>query len=84
MSFDTSKARAEILQRIRSAQKRGAPSAGDLSSADGYLASHPAGPRPAPYADRLAHFRAKFGSIGELRREGLLQHAVAEVTGAAP
>jgi predicted ATPase len=34
--------------------------------------------------ERLAHFRKKFGSIGELRREGLLHHAVAEETGAAP
>lgn len=33
--------------------------------------------------ERLAHFRSKFGSIGELRREGLLQHAVAEASGAA-
>ena len=58
MSFDSSKARADILQRIRSAQKRGAPSAGDHAAADDYLAHHPAGPRPAPYADRLAHFKA--------------------------
>lgn len=58
MSFDTSKARAEILRRIRTAQKREAPSAHDLAAADEYLAAHPAGPRPAPYADRLAHFTA--------------------------
>jgi L-lactate dehydrogenase complex protein LldG len=58
MSFDTSKARAEILRRIRTAQKRETPSAHDLTAAEDYLAAHPAGPRPAPYADRLAHFTA--------------------------
>jgi L-lactate dehydrogenase complex protein LldG len=57
MSFDTSKARSEILQRIRSAQKRDAPSSADRVAADEYLARHPAGPRPAPYADRLARFK---------------------------
>jgi len=58
MSFDTSKARTEILQRIRSAQKREAPSAADRSAAADYLARHPAGPQPAAYPDRLAQFRA--------------------------
>ena len=58
MSFDTSKARAEILRRIRTAQKREAPSAHDLKAAEDYLAAHPAGPLPASYADRLAHFTA--------------------------
>lgn len=58
MSFDTSKARSEILQRIRSAQKREAPSPADRTAADDYLARHPAGPQPAPYADRLARFQA--------------------------
>jgi L-lactate dehydrogenase complex protein LldG len=58
MSFDTSKARAEILRRIRTAQKREAPAAQDLAAAEDYLAGHPAGPLPAPYADRIAHFTA--------------------------
>lgn len=56
MSFDTSKARGEILQRIRSAQKRDAPSAADHDAAVDYVERHPAGPRPAPYSDRLARF----------------------------
>jgi L-lactate dehydrogenase complex protein LldG len=58
MSLDTSKARAEIFQRIRSAQKRGAPGAEDRAAIDDYLSRHPAGPRPGPYADVLAQFRA--------------------------
>jgi L-lactate dehydrogenase complex protein LldG len=58
MSSDTSKARSEILQRIRTAQKREAPSASDRAAADDYLARHPAGPQPAPYADRLARFQS--------------------------
>jgi len=58
MSFDTSKARAEILRRIRTAQKREAPTAHDRTAADDYLAAHPPGPLPAPYANRLAQFTA--------------------------
>ena len=58
MNFDTSKARAEILRRIRTAQKREAPTAHDRAAADDYLAAHPAGPLPAPYANRLAQFAA--------------------------
>jgi L-lactate dehydrogenase complex protein LldG len=56
-SLDTSKARAEIMQRIRSAQKRGAPGSADQSAIDDYLARHPAGPQPAPYNDVGAKFR---------------------------
>lgn len=58
MSFDTSKARAEILRRIRTAQKREAPTAHDRTAADDYLAAHPPGPLPAPYANLLAQFTA--------------------------
>jgi L-lactate dehydrogenase complex protein LldG len=57
MSFDTSKAREEIFQRIRSAQKRAAPGSEDQATAEDYLLRHPSGPQPAPYADRLAQFR---------------------------
>jgi L-lactate dehydrogenase complex protein LldG len=57
-NFDTSKARAEIMQRIRGAQKRGTPGAADQSAIDDYLARHPAGPQPAPYGDVGAKFRA--------------------------
>ncbi len=58
MSFDTSRARAEIMQRIRSAQRRAAPTTSDLKAADDYLAQHPPGPQPTPYADRRAQFCA--------------------------
>jgi L-lactate dehydrogenase complex protein LldG len=56
MSVDTSGARDEIFRRIRSAQKRGAPGSEDRAAAEEYLVRHPAGPQPAPYADRLAQF----------------------------
>jgi L-lactate dehydrogenase complex protein LldG len=56
MSFDTSKARDAIMQRIRTAQKRGA-AVSDQADVDEYLARHPAGPQPTPYADRPAQFR---------------------------
>ena len=56
MSFDTSRARAEIMQRIRSAQRRAEPTSTDRASASEYLAKHPAGPQPAPYADVRAQF----------------------------
>ena len=46
MSFDTAKARDEIFQRIRSAQKRERLAAEDRAAADDYLARHPAGPQP--------------------------------------
>ncbi len=55
---DTTRARDAIFQRIRSAQRRSAPGEADRAAAADYLQRHPAGPRPAPYADLLAHFRA--------------------------
>ena len=58
MTFDTTKARDEIFQRIRGAQKRGAPEAADRAAVDDYLARHPAGPQPAAYPDLQAQFRA--------------------------
>jgi len=58
MNFDTSKAREEILRRIRNAQKRGAPDAADQATAADYLSRHPAGPQPAPYGDLVDQFRA--------------------------
>ena len=58
MSSDTSKAKEEIFQRIRVAQGRAAPGADDQAAVQDYLTRHPAGPQPAPYADRLAQFRA--------------------------
>ena len=58
MSFDTTKARDEIFQRIRGAQKRGAPEAADRAAVEDYLARHPAGPQPAAYPDLKAQFRA--------------------------
>ena len=57
MSLDTSKARAEILQRIRANQRRAAPTDRDQSAADEYLAMHPDGPRPPSPGNLLDHFR---------------------------
>jgi L-lactate dehydrogenase complex protein LldG len=58
MNFDTSKAKQEIFERIRSAQRRAAPGAVDEAEARDYLAQHSPGPQPAAYGDRLAQFRA--------------------------
>jgi L-lactate dehydrogenase complex protein LldG len=58
MSFDTSKARAAILQRIRTNQRRSGPStAAERAQAEDYLARHPAGPRPVLDGDVKRHFR---------------------------
>lgn len=58
MSFDTSKSRAAILQRIRSNQRRPGPSnEAERALADEYLARHPHGPRPALGGDLKLHFR---------------------------
>jgi L-lactate dehydrogenase complex protein LldG len=57
--FDTSAARAAILQRIRAAQRRPATAtAEELAAVDDYLARHPAGPRPAIEGDLRIRFRA--------------------------
>jgi L-lactate dehydrogenase complex protein LldG len=58
MSFDTGRARDDILQRIRAAQGRGRPGAEDQASAVDYLTRHPAGPSPSHYGDRVAQFCA--------------------------
>ena len=57
--LDTSKARAAILARIRTNQKRG-PSitADERAAVDGYLQRHPAGPQPAIAGDLRLRFRA--------------------------
>jgi L-lactate dehydrogenase complex protein LldG len=58
MSFDTAKARAAILQRIRTNQRRsGPPAAAERAQVDDYLARHPAGPRPVLTGDLARHFR---------------------------
>lgn len=58
MTIDTSKARAAILQRIRTNQRRsGATSDGERALAEEYLARHPAGPRPALDPDLKQRFR---------------------------
>jgi L-lactate dehydrogenase complex protein LldG len=58
MSFDTGKARAAILQRIRTNQRRSGPStAAESAQAEDYLARHPAGPRPVLDEDVKRHFR---------------------------
>jgi L-lactate dehydrogenase complex protein LldG len=56
MSFDTDKARDEIFRRIRTAQNRSAPGAEDRAAAADYMARHPVGPQPPPYADARAQF----------------------------
>jgi L-lactate dehydrogenase complex protein LldG len=58
MSFDTSRARAAILQRIRSNQRRtGATGDAERAQADEYVARHPSGPRPVITGDLTRHFR---------------------------
>lgn len=64
MSLDTSKARAAILNRIRTSQHRKAGgSAAERVQIDDYLARHPAGPLPAPVADLKQRFRAMAGRM---------------------
>jgi L-lactate dehydrogenase complex protein LldG len=56
--MDTSQARAAILARIRSNQKRGPQaSATETAAVADYLARHPAGPRPSTPPDIKARFR---------------------------
>ena len=58
MSFETPKARAAILQRIRTNQRRsGTASDAERAQAGEYLARHPAGPQPAITGDLVRHFR---------------------------
>jgi L-lactate dehydrogenase complex protein LldG len=58
MSFDTSKSRAAILQRIRTNQRRPAPAAdAERAQAEDYMARHPSGPGPAISGDLVGHFR---------------------------
>ena len=58
MSFDTSKSRAAILQRIRTNQRRSGPATdAERTQAEDYLARHPAGPRPEITGDLVGHFR---------------------------
>ena len=58
MSFDTSKSRAAILQRIRTNQRRaGLASNAERAQAEDYIARHPAGPGPVISGDLTAHFR---------------------------
>ncbi|HEX5640330.1 MAG TPA: lactate utilization protein C [Burkholderiaceae bacterium] len=58
MTVDTSKARAAILQRIRTNQRRsGALSDAERAAAEEYMARHPAGPRPVLSGNLKLHFR---------------------------
>lgn len=58
MNFDTTKARAAILQRIRTNQRHSGPSTdAERALADEYLGRHPAGPRPVLTGDLTRHFR---------------------------
>lgn len=57
--FDTSAARAAILQRIRAAQRRPPQATADeLAAVDDYLARHPEGPRPRIEGELRIRFRA--------------------------
>lgn len=59
MSLDTSAARAAIMSRIRSNQRRGpASAASETAAALDYLARHPAGPRPPRPDDLVDQFEA--------------------------
>lgn len=58
MTDDTSKARAAILQRIRTNQRRsGSSTDAERRMAEEYMARHPAGPRPVLGRDLRLHFR---------------------------
>lgn len=60
MSLDTSRARAAILGRIRSAQGRsGAITDVERAQVDAYLANPPRAPRPTVGDDVVAHFEAQ-------------------------
>ena len=57
--LDTAAARAAILNRIRTAQRRPATATADeLAAVEEYLARHPQGPRPAIEGDLRIRFRA--------------------------
>ncbi|MGH6623538.1 MAG: lactate utilization protein C, partial [Burkholderiaceae bacterium] len=58
MSLDTEKARAEIMQRIRTNQRRGAITPEQRAAAADYLTRHSQGPRPPTPSDLLTAFRA--------------------------
>jgi len=58
-AFDTSAARAAILQRIRAAQRRPPQAtAEEWAAVEDYLARHPEGPRPRIEGDLRIRFRA--------------------------
>jgi L-lactate dehydrogenase complex protein LldG len=58
MSLDTGKARAAILQRIRTNQRRSGPATeAERVMAEDYMARHPPGPRPALAGDLKQQFR---------------------------
>ncbi|MGZ8982162.1 MAG: LutC/YkgG family protein [Burkholderiaceae bacterium] len=58
MTVDTIKARAAILQRIRTNQRRSGISTDvERGPAEDYMARHPAGPRPVLGGDLKLHFR---------------------------
>ncbi len=58
MSFDTSKARSAIFERIRQHQKRGSgPTPDERAGVESYLREHPRGPQPAIGGDLKLRFR---------------------------
>jgi len=79
----TSKARENILARIRKAQGRGVsrPSQAELEAIDTYLRAHPRGTLPQVEADVVARFRARAESMQstteEVASEALVPAAVA-------
>jgi len=67
----TSKARENILARIRKAQGRGVsrPSQAELEAIDTYLRAHPRGTLPQVEADLVARFRARAESMQSTTEE---------------
>ena len=80
--IDTSQARARILERIRSAQKRPKQAtATDLAEVAAYLAAHPRGPQQRllddPYGQFIAQARRMSSTVEELATSADIPIAVA-------
>ena len=74
----TSKARENILARIRKAQGRGAsrPSQAELEAIDSYLGAHPRGTLPQVEADLAKRFRARAESMQSTTEEVAVESEV--------
>ena len=74
----TSKARENILARIRRAQGRGVtrPSQAELEAIDSYLRGHPRGTLPKVEGDLVARFRARAEAMQSTTEEVAAEHDV--------